>query len=168
MIRMNADGFFPYTPPTQLFHGLKASIARLEAEGLENVFERHFRLAEGVRRGVRACGLTLCASEPRWESDTVSAVVVPEGVDAREVIRAGYESYRASFGSGLARLAGRVFRIGHLGDLNEGTCLTALAIAEMALADAGARIALGAGVAAAQAFYRESRANGAAMRVAAE
>jgi alanine-glyoxylate transaminase/serine-glyoxylate transaminase/serine-pyruvate transaminase len=168
MIRMNDDGYFPYTPPTQLFHGLKAALARLEAEGLDNVFARHHRLAEGIRRGVRAWGLGLCAKEPRWESDTVSAIVVPEEVDAREVIRIGYESYRASFGTGLARLAGRVFRIGHLGDLNEGTCLTALAIAEMALRDAGARVELGSGVAAAQAWYREARAADAALKVAAE
>ena len=165
---MNDDGYFPYTPPTQLFRGLKAAIARLETEGLDNVFARHHRLAEGVRRGVKAWGYRLCATEPKWESDTVSAIVVPEEVDARDVIRIGYETYRASFGTGLARLAGKVFRIGHLGDLNEGTCLTALAIAEMALRDAGAKIELGSGVAAAQAWYRESRSGHSSVRLAAE
>lgn len=167
MIRMNDDGYFPYTPPTQLFRGLKAAIARLESEGLDTVFARHHRLAEGVRRGVRAWGLSLCAAEPRWESDTVSAIVVPGEVDAREVIRIGYARYRASFGTGLARLAGRVFRIGHLGDLNEGSCLTALAIAEMALRDAGARVELGAGVAAAQVWFRESNATETSTKAAA-
>jgi len=167
MMKVNDDGYFPYTPPTQLFHGLKASLARLEAEGLENVFARHYRLAEGVRRGVKAWGLSLCAKETKWESDTVSAIVVPATVDARDVIRIGYEKYRASFGTGLSKVMGKVFRIGHLGDLNEGTCLTALAIAEMALNNAGAGIELGSGVAAAQAWYRDS-GNAAAMKVAAE
>ena len=167
MMKVNDDGFFPYTPPSQLFRGLRVSLARLEAEGLENVFARHRRLAEGVRRGVKAWGLSLCAKEPKWESDTVSAIVVPEEVDARDVIRIGYEKYRTSFGTGLSKVMGKVFRIGHLGDLNEGMCLTALAIAEMALRDAGAKVELGAGVAAAQTWYRES-GDAAAMRLAAE
>ncbi|MDH3669091.1 MAG: aminotransferase class V-fold PLP-dependent enzyme [Paracoccaceae bacterium] len=167
MMKVNDDGFFPYTPPTQLFHGLKVSLARLEAEGLENVFARHYRLAEGVRRAVDAWdGCRLCAAEPKWHSDTVSAIVVPATVDARDVIRIGYETYRASFGTGLSKVMGKVFRIGHLGDLNEGTCLTAISIAEMALLDAGAKIELGSGVAAAQAWYRANAAP--ALRIAAE
>jgi alanine-glyoxylate transaminase / serine-glyoxylate transaminase / serine-pyruvate transaminase len=97
--------------------------------------------------------MELCAARPELHSDTVSAIRVPEGVDAREVIRIGYTRYNASFGSGLSRLAGRVFRIGHLGDLNEGMCLTGLAIAEMALVGAGARIEPGSGVGAAQRWY---------------
>ena len=91
---------------------------------------------------------------------------MPETVDARDVLRIGYEKYRASFGSGLSKVMGKVFRIGHLGDLNEGMCLTAVAIAEMALVDAGAKIELGSGVAAAQEWYRTSSAT--ALRVAAE
>jgi alanine-glyoxylate transaminase/serine-glyoxylate transaminase/serine-pyruvate transaminase len=167
MMKLNDDGYFPYTPPTQLFHGLTASLARLEAEGLENVFARHYRLAEGVRRGVAAWdGCRLCATEEKWHSDTVSAIVVPPEVDARDVIRIGYETYNASFGSGLSKVMGKVFRIGHLGDLNEGMCLTALTIAEMALVDAGARIELGSGVAAAQDWYRSGHR--AAVKVAAE
>ncbi|WP_375596405.1 aminotransferase class V-fold PLP-dependent enzyme [Algihabitans albus] len=156
MLRMNADGFFPYTPPTQLFQGLRVALDLLFDEGLEAVFLRHGRLAEGVRRGVFAWGLDLCAQEPRWYSDTVSAVRVPETVDARDVLRIAYERYRTSFGSGLSQLAGKVFRIGHLGDLNEVSCLTALACAEMALRDAGAAVEPGAGVAAAQEWYRET------------
>ena len=156
-----------YTPPTQLFHGLKASLARLEAEGLSNVFARHYRLAEGVRRAVAAWdGCRLCAAAPVWHSDTVSAIMVPEEIDARDVIRIAYDNYNCSFGSGLSKVMGKVFRIGHLGDLNEGMCLTAVSIAEMALADAGARIELGSGLAAAQAWYRESDAQ--ALKVAAE
>lgn len=153
-IKANDAGYFPYTPPTQLLHGLRAAMDLLFAEGLPNVFARHHRLAEGVRQAVAALGLSLCATHPVWYSDTVSAVRVPAGVDAAEVVRIGYERYRTSFGGGLSKVAGKVFRIGHLGDLNEVSCLAALASAELALADAGAEIEFGAGVAAAQRYYR--------------
>ncbi|WP_187429817.1 Serine--glyoxylate aminotransferase [Roseobacter fucihabitans] len=150
MLKLNADGYFPYTPPTQLFHGLRKSLDRIQHEGLDNVIARHHRLGEAVRRGIAAWGMDLVAEHYTLYSDTVSAVRVPQGVDARDVLRIAYEEYNASFGSGLARLAGKVFRIGHLGDLNEGMCLTSLSLAEMALARAGARIELGSGVGAAQ------------------
>jgi alanine-glyoxylate transaminase/serine-glyoxylate transaminase/serine-pyruvate transaminase len=164
---MTADtGYFPYTPPTQLLHGLRAALDRLHAEGLETVIARHAHLAEGVRRGVAAWGLGICAEHPSLHSNTVTAIRVPEGVDARDVIRIGHERYNTSFGSGLARLAGKVFRIGHLGDLNEGMCLTALAVAEMALVEAGADVTLGSGVAAAQAWYAQGRAQ--KIQIAAE
>jgi alanine-glyoxylate transaminase/serine-glyoxylate transaminase/serine-pyruvate transaminase len=136
------------------------------AEGLDTVLARHARLAEGVRRGVAAWGLEICAEHPSLHSNTVTAIRVPDGVDARDVIRIGYERYNTSFGSGLARLAGKVFRIGHLGDLNEGMCLTALAVAEMALVEAGADVTLGSGVAAAQAWYAQGRAQ--KIQIAAE
>ncbi|MEM9147025.1 MAG: aminotransferase class V-fold PLP-dependent enzyme [Pseudomonadota bacterium] len=165
MLKMNADGYFPYTPPTQLLHGLRQSLDRLFAEGLETVFARHHRLAKGVRQGVAAWGLDLVAEHPSWHSDTVSAIRTPAGVDARELIRIGYERYNASFGSGLSRLAGKVFRIGHIGDLNEGMCLTALSLAELALREAGADIEFGSGVAAAQQCYA---ADCVAMSLAAE
>jgi alanine-glyoxylate transaminase / serine-glyoxylate transaminase / serine-pyruvate transaminase len=155
MISTNDVGYFPYTPPTHMLHGLRAAIDMLFEEGLSNVFERHSRLAEGVRRGVHALGLQLCAAAPQWYSDTISAIRVPQGIDSAEVCRIGYHRYRTSFGAGLSQVAGKVFRIGHLGDLNEVSCLGALASAEMALADAGAAIELGAGVAAAQSYYRE-------------
>ena len=158
MLKMNPDGYFPYTPPTPYFLGLRASLDLIFEEGLENVFQRHHRLAEGVRRGVHAWGLSLCANHPKWWSDTVSAIVVPPDVDAKAVIKLGYDKYRTSFGSGLSKVAGSVFRIGHLGDLNEVMCLAALASAEMALRDAGARIELGSGVAAAQDWYRQALA----------
>ena len=159
-------GYFPYTPPTPLLHGLRRALDRINAEGMDNVIARHARLAEGVRRGVAAWGLSLCAGDLGLHSNTVTAIRVPEGVDAREVIRIGYERYNASFGSGLSRLAGKVFRIGHLGDLNEGMCLTGLAIAEMSLAGARANVVFGSGVAAAQAWYAGSAR--AAQRLAAE
>ena len=161
-------GYFPYTPPTQILHGMRRAIDRINAEGLDHVIARHTRLAEGIRRGVAAWGLTICAETPALASNTVTAIRVPEGVDAREVIRIGYERYNTSFGSGLARLAGKVFRIGHLGDLNEGMCLTALAVAEMALVEAGADIRFGSGVAAAQAWYAKGSTGADALSVAAE
>ena len=154
-LKMNATGYFPYTPPTQLLHGLRRALDRMLEEGLDQVVARHNRLAEGVRRGVAAMGLKLCAEHPSLYSDTVTTIMTPEGVDAREVIRIGYSRYCASFGSGLSQLAGRAFRIGHLGDLNEGMTITALGIAEMCLAEAGARNTLGAGVAAALGYYTE-------------
>jgi alanine-glyoxylate transaminase/serine-glyoxylate transaminase/serine-pyruvate transaminase len=165
MLRFNETGYFPYTPPTQLLLGLRKSLDRVFEEGMDNVFARHHRLAEGVRRGVQAWGYSLCANDPSLWSDTVSAIRVPETIDAREAIRIAYDRYNTSLGSGLMRLAGKVFRIGHLGDLNEGMCLTALAVSEMALAGAGARIDFGSGVAAAQAWYAESAAS--AQRAAA-
>ncbi|MEM9250559.1 MAG: aminotransferase class V-fold PLP-dependent enzyme, partial [Pseudomonadota bacterium] len=168
MANMNAGGYFPYTPPTQLLHGLRASLDRIFDEGLDAVIDRHTRLAEGVRRGIAAWGLDLVAEHPSFYSNTVSAIRVPEAVDARDVLRIAYEEYNTSFGSGLARLAGKVFRIGHLGDLNEGMCLTALSIAELSLMRAGAQIQLGAGVGAAQAWFLQSNPQVANLSLAAE
>ncbi len=156
MIRTNKDGYFPYTPATTLLRGLRASLDLLEAEGLENVFARHRRLAEGVRKAVAAWGLSLCAAHPRWHSDTVSAVCVPESVDANEIVGLAYRRYGLSLGVGLSKVAGKVFRIGHLGHLNELMVLTALAGSEMAMRDAGLAVAPGSGVAAAQEHFRET------------
>ncbi|TCK21324.1 pyridoxal-phosphate-dependent aminotransferase family protein [Pseudonocardia endophytica] len=159
MIKTNDQGYFPYTPPLPLLYGLRASLRMLLVdEGLDQVFARHHRLAEGVRRGVAALDLSLCAVAPEWHSDTVTAIRTPDGVDGADVCRIGYQQYRTSFGGGLGQVAGKVFRIGHLGDLNEVSCLAALAAAEMSLADAGAKVELGAGVAAAQSWYRSSAA----------
>ncbi len=166
MLKMSEGGYFPYTPPTQILHGLRRALDRIHAEGLDMVYARHARLAEGVRRGVAAWGLSVCADHPSIYSNTVTAIRVPDSIDAREVIRIGYDRYNTSFGSGLSRLAGKAFRIGHLGDLNEGMTLTALAIAELSLAEAGAKITFGSGVAAAQAWYAE--ANTTVAKLAAE
>lgn len=156
MLQANADGWFPYTPALGLLYGLRESLDMLFEEGLENVFARHRRLAVGVRSAVRAWDLSLCAQAPHWESDTVSAVIVPAERDARDVIRIADEVYKLSLGAGLMQLAGRVFRIGHLGDLNELMCLGALGGVEMAMRDAGIAVEPGSGVAAAQAVYREA------------
>ncbi len=169
MVALNKDGYFPYTPATQLFHGLRTSLDRiLRQEGLENVIARHHRLAEGVRRGIAAWDMRLVAEHSSLCSDTVSAIFVSEDVDARDVLRIAYEDYNTSFGSGLARLAGKVFRIGHLGDMNEAMCLTALSVAEMSLARAGAKIELGSGVGAAQSWFAFGDGAQTSLRVAAE
>jgi alanine-glyoxylate transaminase/serine-glyoxylate transaminase/serine-pyruvate transaminase len=156
MAKANRDGYFPYTPATTLLRGLRASVDLLLGEGLDNVFARHHRLAEGVRRAVGAWGLELCPRQPRWYSDTVSAILVPAGFDSAAVVRHAYERYNLSLGVGLARVAGRVFRIGHLGSLNEIMVLGALAGTEMTLADLGLPMRLGSGVGAAQAHYAEA------------
>lgn len=152
-IANNDNGYFPYTPATQLLRGLDVSCDMLLEEGLENVWARHTRLAQGVRAAVDAWGLKLCAKEPKWQSDTVSAIVVPEGVDAARVIRRAYEAYNTSLGAGLSKVAGKVFRIGHLGWLNEGMICTALSVAEMSMIDCGIAIRPGSGVGAAVAHF---------------
>lgn len=168
MIRMNAEGYFPYTPPVPLLHGLRAGLDRLLDEGMDAVAARHHRLAEGVRRAVQAWGLELVAEHKSLYSDTVTAIRVHPDVDARDVIRIAYDRYNTAFGAGLARLSGKVFRIGHLGDMNEGMCLTALAVAEMALSEAGSKIDFGSGIAAAQNHYASTRIRTADLRIAAE
>ena len=167
MIRTNKDGYFPYTPATTLLRGLRASIDMLLAEGLDTVFARHHRLAEGVRQAVAAWGLTLCAKQPRWYSDTVSAIRVPEGCDGNEVVKQAYQRYNLSLGVGLSKVAGKVFRIGHLGSLNELMVLTALAGSEMAMRDAGIPVPLGSGVAAAQAHFLTTKRPSEIARAAA-
>ncbi|QIG48561.1 aminotransferase class V-fold PLP-dependent enzyme [Nordella sp. HKS 07] len=149
MGRANKDGYFPYTPPTHMLRGLRASLDLLFAEGLEHVFARHHRLAEGVRKAVAAWGLKLCAAEPRWQSDTVSAIHLPDGFDSNVFVRHAYQAYGLSLGVGLSKVAGRVFRIGHLGDLNELMVLTALSGVELTLRDQGVPFTVGSGVAAA-------------------
>jgi len=156
MIRTNKDGFFPYTPPLHMFRGLRASVDMLLEEGLENVFARHHRLAEGVRQAVAGWGLSLCAKESKWYSDTVSAIVVPHGFNANDVAKLAYLRYGLSLGLGLSKVAGRVFRIGHLGDLNELMLMSAITGAEMAMRDIGIDVVPGSGVAAASEYYRKT------------
>ena len=156
MLRTNASGGFPYTPPVSLIAGLKHSIGMLESEGLHNVFARHFRIAEGVRRAVHAWGLGLCAKTPALYSDTVSAIVVPANIDGTAIVTHAAKKYGVAFGVGLGQVAGKVFRIGHLGSLTDVMALSGIATAEMAMVDLGVPVQLGSGVAAAQEFYRSS------------
>jgi alanine-glyoxylate transaminase/serine-glyoxylate transaminase/serine-pyruvate transaminase len=154
MIKNNDNGYFPYTPATQLLRGLRASVDLLLAEGLDNVFARHNRLAEGVRKGVAAWGLKLCAADPKWYSDTVSAVVVPEGIDSAQVVKTAFYRYNLSLGIGLNKVAGKVFRIGHLGALDEIMMGGALFGCEMAMRDCGIDVVPGSGSGAAAEHYR--------------
>jgi alanine-glyoxylate transaminase/serine-glyoxylate transaminase/serine-pyruvate transaminase len=157
-VKANATGYFPYTPPLPLLYGLREALKIINEEGLENIFARHHRLAGGVRAAVKAWGLQPCAKEPKWYSDTVTAIVVPPAFNAVEVISTAYSRYNLSLGAGLSQVAGKVFRIGHLGDLNELMLLGAIAGAELAMADVGIPVQLGSGVAAAQAHYRSAPA----------
>lgn len=153
MIKTNDQGYFPYTPATQLIRGLRTSLDLLFAEGLDNVFARHTRLASGVRAAVDAWGLKLCAKEPKWHSDTVSAILVPEGIDSANVVKTAYYRYNTSLGVGLNKVAGKVFRIGHLGALDEFMVGGVLFAVEMALKDSGVDIKLGSGTGAAAEYF---------------
>ena len=159
MKKMNNDGYFPYTPAMTLMRGLRASIDLLNNEGLSNVVARHNRLANGVRAAVDAWGLRNCAVAPKWHSDTVTAIVVPETHDANDVISAAYHNYGVSLGGGLGKVAGKVFRIGHLGWLNETMVLRVLGGVEMAMRDVGIPFQAGSGVGAAVESYTDSRQN---------
>jgi alanine-glyoxylate transaminase/serine-glyoxylate transaminase/serine-pyruvate transaminase len=157
MFKANATGYFPYTPSIPMLYGFREAVNLLLEEGLENVFARHHRLAEGCRRAVAAWGLTLCARAPRWHSDTVSAIMVPAGFSGADVIDVAYRRYNFALGAGLNKMAGKLFRIGHLGDLNEVTLLAGIAGSEMALRDVGIKVEPGSGVAAAQQYWLETQ-----------
>jgi alanine-glyoxylate transaminase / serine-glyoxylate transaminase / serine-pyruvate transaminase len=164
MVTSNADGYFPYTPSIPMLHGLREALAMLAEEGLQNVFDRHHYLGAGVRAAVlQGWKLKLCATAPQWYSDTVSAIMLPESVNGAELIAHAFKRYNLSLGAGLSQVAGKLFRIGHLGDLNEVMLLGAIAGAEMAMLDQGVKIEPGSGVAAAQAYWR-SHSQGAAAK----
>jgi len=156
MVQANASGYFPYTPSLPMLYGLRESLAMLAEEGLENVFQRHAYLGGGARAAVfEGWKLKLCAVAPKWYSDTVSAVMVPEGINGAEVIARAFGRYNLALGAGLSKVAGKLFRIGHLGDLNELMLLGGIAGAEMAMLDVGVKIEPGSGVAAAQSYWRK-------------
>ena len=157
-IRTNATGGYPYTPPVGLIAGLAAAIEMLEEEGLDNVYARHHRIAEGIRRAVAAWGLRPCAASTALYSDTVTAVVVPDGRNGTDLVQMAASKYGVAFGVGLGEVAGKVFRIGHVGMLTDVLALAGLATVEMCMADLGWPVKLGTGVAAAQDFYRNSAA----------
>ena len=155
MIKANATGYFPYTPSLPLLYGMRESLDLLFEEGLDYVFSRHHYLAEGVRAAVtQGWKLALCAKAPKWYSDTVSAIVVPEGFNGAHVIDVAFRRYNLAMGAGLSKVAGKVFRIGHLGDLNELMVAGALVGAEMSMLDVGIKVTPGSGVAAASNYWR--------------
>jgi alanine-glyoxylate transaminase/serine-glyoxylate transaminase/serine-pyruvate transaminase len=158
ILRDNEAGFFPYTPATLLLFGLREALAMLFEEGLPAVFARHRRLADGVREAVRAWNLQILCENPACYSDTLTTVVVPQGVDSAVVIDRARERFGLSLGAGLGRLKGRAFRIGHLGSLNELEVLATVGGVELALLESGVAVELGSGVAACQrVFAREAR-----------
>jgi alanine-glyoxylate transaminase/serine-glyoxylate transaminase/serine-pyruvate transaminase len=137
IIANNKTGFFPYTPATNLLYGLRESLAMLMEEGLANVFARHARHAEATRRAVRAWGLEILCAVPEEYSNSLTAVMMPAGHDADKLRKLILETYDVSLGTGLGKLAGKVFRIGHLGDFNDLALAGTLAGVEMGLALAG-------------------------------
>jgi alanine-glyoxylate transaminase/serine-glyoxylate transaminase/serine-pyruvate transaminase len=152
----NDTGYFPYTPPLPLLHGLRASLDRILADGMPAIIARHHRHAEAVRAAVAAWGLPLVAARPEIVSDTVTAVRVPEGISSATVMDIAARRYNVALGSGLARLSGKVFRIGHLGAIDDWMIVGGLGAVEMALTDAGVALTLGSGVAAAADILRRT------------
>ena len=148
MLNMNKIGFFPYTPATQMLQGLAVSIEMLHEEGLDNVFARHARLAEATRRAVKAWGLETVCRDPKYYSPTVTATILPEGHNADAFRALALEHFNISYGSSFGSLAGKYFRIGHLGDVNDTMMMGALSATEMALALAGVPYKMGGAQAA--------------------
>lgn len=149
IVEMNKGGYWPYTPNTNLLYGLNESLDMLLEQGLPQVFARHRRWAEGVRAAVNAWGLEIQCADPAVYSPVLTGVVTPPGIDADGLRRTIHERFDLSLGTGLGKLKGRMFRIGHLGDCNDLTLVAALAGCEMGLklagivpADSGVRVAM--------------------------
>jgi alanine-glyoxylate transaminase / serine-glyoxylate transaminase / serine-pyruvate transaminase len=166
MIAANADGWFPYTPSTNLLYGLREAIAMLEEEGLPNVFARHDRHAEATRRAVRAWGLEVLAQDPEEYSSSLTAIVMPPGHDADKLREEILAHFDMSLGMGLSKLKGKVFRIGHLGDFNDLTLAGTLAGVEMGLELAGVPHRKGGVLAALEFLSQEARRAGGVRRAA--
>jgi alanine-glyoxylate transaminase/serine-glyoxylate transaminase/serine-pyruvate transaminase len=152
IVEMNKDGYWPYTPNTNLLYGLSESIDMLLAEGLDKVFARHARWAEGVRAAVTAWGLPIQCADPGVYSPVLTGVITPVGIDADAVRRLIHRRFDMSLGTGLGKLKGRMFRIGHLGDSNDLTLLATLAGCEMGLKLSGVKLA-GSGVQKAMDYF---------------
>jgi alanine-glyoxylate transaminase / serine-glyoxylate transaminase / serine-pyruvate transaminase len=159
MVQVSRTGYFPYTPSIPMLYGLREALTILLEEGLDQVIERHAYLAAGVRAAVlEGWKLQLCARDPKWYSNTVSAIMLPPGFDGAKIIAHAYKRYNLALGAGLSKVAGKLFRIGHLGDLNELMLMGAIAGAEMAMLDAGVNVEPGSGVAAASRYWRSHKA----------
>ena len=155
MIANNESGYFPYTPATNLLFGLQESLAMLNEEGLEKVFARHDRMAEATRRAVQAWGMEVLCNNPDEYSSVLTGVMMPDGVDADVVRKVILDNFDMSLGTGLGKLKGKIFRIGHLGEINELTLIGALAGVEMGLSLADVPHQKG-GVAQAMAYLTET------------
>ncbi|MDQ2082326.1 aminotransferase class V-fold PLP-dependent enzyme [Xanthobacteraceae bacterium Astr-EGSB] len=160
MLNMNKQGFFPYTPATNMLQGMAVAIDMLHEEGLDNVFARHHRLAEGTRRAVKTWGLETICRDPKYYSPTVTAVLMPEGHDGDAFRALALEHFNISYGASFGPFAGKMFRIGHLGDCNEATMIGALGATEMALRLAGVPIRSG-GTQAAMDYFVSAHSAGA-------
>lgn len=154
MLATNPSGNVPYTPSIPLLYGMAESLALLKAEGgMAAYAARHHRLAEGTRKAVEAWGLKLLCKHPRWRSDSLTVIESPAGIDSGKIVAEAYARYNLSIGVGLSKVAGKVFRIGHLGNMDEVMSASALAGTEMALLSAGAKIKPGSGVGAAIEYW---------------
>ncbi|MFS8977425.1 aminotransferase class V-fold PLP-dependent enzyme [Cupriavidus necator] len=165
IIEANQNGYWPYTPNTNLLYGLSEALDMILAEGLDNVFARHQRLAEACRRAVCAWGLQIQCADPAVYSPVLTGVMMPEGVDADAVRKLIYERFNMSLGQALGKIRGTMFRIGHLGDCNELTLMATLAGCEMGLKLSGVAVA-GSGVVAAM-DYLAAQPQAPALRAAA-
>jgi alanine-glyoxylate transaminase / serine-glyoxylate transaminase / serine-pyruvate transaminase len=159
VLERNKRGEFPYTPATALLFGLREAIAILREEGLPQVFQRHARLAEACRCAVRSLGLGILCREPRENSNTLTAVMMPSGFDSDAYIAHANRTLDLSLGVGLGDVKGTVFRIGHLGSLNDLELLAGLAGVEMTLKSFGVPVTLGVGVAAAETHLMDTRSS---------
>jgi alanine-glyoxylate transaminase/serine-glyoxylate transaminase/serine-pyruvate transaminase len=168
IMRENRIGLFPYTPATLMLFGLREALRMLvDEEGLENVYARHKRLAEGVRAAVRAWGLAFVCEDPSTASNTITAVRTPPGVDSNELLKHARERYALSLGGGIGELNGQAFRIGHLGSLNELEVLGTIGGIEMACADLGIDVETGSGLLACQRTFLNAGTRAAAPALAA-
>jgi alanine-glyoxylate transaminase / serine-glyoxylate transaminase / serine-pyruvate transaminase len=165
IIELNKTGYWPYTPNTNLLYGLSEALDMILDEGLDKVFARHDRLSEACRRAVRAWGLEIQCADPAVYSPVLTGVMTPEGIDADAVRKVIYERFDMSLGTGLGKMKGRMFRIGHLGDCNDLTLMATLAGCEMGLQLAGVPLAQ-SGLPAAMSYLTE-QAKSSALKAAA-
>ncbi len=156
IVEMNKTGYWPYTPSTNLLYGLSEALDMILGEGLDNVFARHNRLAEACRIAVRAWGLEIQCADPAVYSPVLTGVMTPEGIDADQLRKTIYERFDMSLGTGLGKMKGRMYRIGHLGDCNDLTLMATLTGCEMGMQIAGMKLA-GSGVSAAMDYLVSQR-----------
>ena len=155
MLEMNKTGYFPYTPNTNLLYGLHEALDMILGEGLDNVFARHQRLAKACRAAVTGWGLEIQCADPALYSPVLTGVMTPDGVDADVVRKVIYERFDTSLGMGLGKVKGKLFRIGHLGECNDGSLMGTLCAVEMGLSLAGVAIS-GSGVVAAMEVLKQT------------
>lgn len=156
MLRTNPSGNVPYTPTLSLLYGLRQSLKMLREEGMHNVVARHHRLAEGTRKAVEGWGLQTLCRNPRWKSDSLTVIEVPQGIDSQKIVDVAYSKYNLSLGIGLDRVKGKVFRIGHLGNMDELMLSSALCGVEMTMKEVGIPVQMGSGVSKALEYWQQT------------